>query len=379
MDNELLLVTRLEKMGVAPTESKTLLSGFGDLFVQAHKLVAQSKAIKVTSEDQVEEMALAKKLRIKLMKVRTDAEKVKKAIKEPYLRGAQASQDIYNDIKKITKPEEERLMEQERFAELAEEKRVEERHTRRVTKLSLYVADVSVYDLKNIPDESFDMLVADCKKVYDDKIAAEKTAEKARLKEEADAEIYRDRKMVLAEYSSFIDISKLKADTSQTDYEAMIRTAKSLQKTSEDNLKQVRLENERLKKEADAKMATEAEETKRRADSDAKIRAENDEKIRLANVATEAAEKKLKEARELEDRKKLEETQRLENQKRLEEDEAKKKLLAPDKEKLISLARDIDLIVFPAVNSNEAGEAIKKANQMLDEVSKFLRERARSL
>ena len=379
MTNEITLVTRLGELEVAPEQSKTLLDGFGNLFIEAHKLVAKAKGIKVTSEDQVEEMAEAKSLRIKLMKVRTEAEKIKKAIKEPYLRGAQASQDIYNDIRDITKPEEERLMEQEKFAELAEAKRVEERHTKRVEKLSLYVADVSVYTLREMDDVTFDGLVIDCKTVFDAKIDASKREEKAKIDQEKKEKLYHDRKIILAPYSDFTDISKLTVETNVTDYEEIVSLAQVSKNTYEENQEKIRLENEKLKKEADEKIAKEAIEAKKRADADKKIKDENDEKIRLANVAREDAEDKLKKSKELEEARLLEEKQEADRKVRLEEDEAKKKLLAPDKDKLIDLATAIDMIKFPAVESSQAGEIIREAVKMIDLVSRFIREKAKGL
>ena len=48
MSNEITLVNKIEEMSLAPKQAKDLLDGFGDLFVEAHKIIALSKAIKVT-------------------------------------------------------------------------------------------------------------------------------------------------------------------------------------------------------------------------------------------------------------------------------------------------------------------------------------------
>jgi hypothetical protein len=351
MSNDLTLI--VEKMELAPEQSRTLLDGFGELFVQAHKLSAQSKAIKVTREDQVEEMAKAKEFRIKLMKVRTEAEKIKKAIKEPYLRGAQASQDIYNSIKKITEPEELRLKEQEKFAELAEAKRVEERHSKRIERLSLYVDDVSVYALKDMPDDVFEALLADNKKVYDAKIAAEKEAQKARGEQEKKEAIKRERQLILAPYSDFFE-DEPDWDMSEGAFGDFLKNLKNKKAEKEAEQEKIRQENEKLQ-------AAKEEAEQKQKEAEEKLQKEKEDQERKEREANEAKEKAEREAREV-------------------EEEAKRKaLLAPDKDKLIELATTIDLIKFPAVNSAEAGDIIRKANGMLDEVSKFIREKAKGL
>lgn len=358
----------LEEKQLEPTQSKTLLDGFGDFFVQAHKLVAQAKGIKVTSEDQVEEMARAKELRIKLMKIRKDAERTKVVLKEGYLRGGQAVQDIFNDIRDITQPEEDRLKEQEKFAEIAEAKRVEARHTKRVETLSKYVEDVSVYSLRDMPDDVFDNLVSDCKKVYDQKIADEKKAEEERIAREKAQELYNDRKLILAKFSDFVDLSRLTPDTTQTEYEEMVSLAQSSKKAHEDKQEAIRIENEKLQKEKEEaekeRLAAEkkAEEERKKLEAE---KAEAEEKLRKEKEAQAEKERKALEAEE--------------EKKRVEEEAAKKALLAPDKEKLAELAKTIDIIKFPAVSSKEAGDIIREANLMLDKVSSFIREKAKGL
>lgn len=358
----------LEEKQIDKTQSKTLLDGFGDFFVQAHKLVAQAKGIKVTSEDQVEEMAKAKEVRLQLMKIRTDADKTRKVLKEGYLRGGQAVQDIYNDIRDITQPEEDRLKEQEKFAEIAEAKRVEARHTKRVETLSKYVEDVSVYSLRDMPDDVFNNLVSDCKKVYEQKLAEEKRAEEERIAREKAQELYNERKFVLAKFADFIDLSKLTPDTTTSEYEEMVSLAQSSKKAHEEKQEAMRLQNEKLQKEKEeAEKKRLAEEKKAQAKLEAieKEKKEAEEKLQREREAQAEKERKAREAEE--------------EKKRAEEEAAKKALLAPDKEKLAELVKVIDTIKFPAVSSKEAGDIIREANLMLDKVSSFIREKSKGL
>lgn len=381
MTNEITLVTRLEELEIPGKEAKTLLDAFGELYIDARKLTVESKGIVVTSEDQVEEMAQAKEIRIKLMKVRTEAEKIKKAIKEPYLRGAQGAQDIFNDIKGITKPEEDRLKEQENFAKLAEAKRVADRHTKRIEKLSLYVADVSVYQLSEMDDTTFEGLVADCKAVADAKKEREDQAEKELKQQKIRIEVLNSRKLELAPYKDFTTSStpEITTETTDIEFDKILSGLKEERTKYLEEQEKLRKDKEKLEKEAEEKRVVDAKAEKVRLDKEAEVKAENDEKIRVANKAKEEAENKLKKAKELEETKLLEEKQEADRKTRLEEEEARKKLLAPDKDKLIQLATTVDMIKFPAVESADAGKVVREANQMLDEVSKFIREKAKGL
>lgn len=323
MTSEVTLVTKLEEMELAPEQTKTLLDSFGDLFVEAHKLVARGKGIVVTQEDQKEEMALAKEIRIKLMKVRTQAEKTKKLIKEPYLRGAQAAQDIYNDIRDITEPEEERLAEQEKFAELAEQTRMDKRLSDRTSRLGKYVDDLSVYSLREMPDEVFERLLTDCKLVYDGKVESARKAEEERV---------------------------LKAEA------------------EEKRRKEIELENIKLKKEAEDRKIVEKMKQE-----------EADKKIKKANEMREKAERTLREKEEKEQAR-LDEIARKEKEEadRIAEEE-KKKLLAPDKDKLLLFASTLENYSLPAVASRDAQIILQGAEELIMGVVRRIREKAEEL
>lgn len=323
MTSEITLVTKLKEMELAPEQTKTLLDSFGDLFVEAHKLVAQGKGIVVTQEFQKEEMALAKEIRIKLMKVRTQAEKTKKLIKEPYLRGAQAAQDIYNDIRGITEPEEERLAEQEKFAEIAEQTRMDKRFSERVVRLGKYVDDLSVYSLREMPEDVFERLLVDCKTVYEARVAAIKKEEEDRLEK--------------------------------------IRLEEKRQK-------EIELENARLKKEAEDRKIVEKMKQE-----------EADKKIKKAEEMREKAERTLREKEEKEQAR-LDEIARQEANELREKEEAKKKaLLAPDKEKLLLFAEKLESCSLPAVSSRDAQIILQDAEELIMNVVRRVREKAREL
>jgi len=295
MSNELQLT--IKEIGVPQQQAKTLLDNFGNFFVEAHKLTAKSKAIKVTSEDQLAEMKEARELRLKLRKIRVEADKTRVVLKEGYLRGGQAVQRIFNDIRDITKPEEERLLEQEKFAEriVAENKNRIEKERR--LELSKYVDDVEVFSLHpdQLSTESYNKLLATSKESFEIRRKAEEEAEKKRIAEE---------------------------------------------KAERERIEKIRKENEKLRKEAEQR---EKELAKQRAIEVKKLEAER--KKREALEAKIKAEKEAKERLEREAEEKA-------------EVEAKKILLAPDKEKLELLVKSLMLVKYPALSSKEAKDIL---------------------
>jgi len=175
MENKLLTIVK--NSGLDPIQQKPLLDNFGDYFVQAHKLLAKSKGIQVTSESQIWEMTQARELRLSLKKIRVEADKTRVSLKEGYLRGGNAVQSIYNDIRDITEPEEERLREQERFVEIAKEKEKAELVLQRTRELNEFIEDTSTYDLGNLSQGEYITLLAKIKKEYQQKIDEEKRVE----------------------------------------------------------------------------------------------------------------------------------------------------------------------------------------------------------
>jgi len=308
MKNENSITKYIQENELAPETSKTLQELFNPLFEQADEWVAKAKEINVTDCNQTREMAVARQVRLALRDIRVNTEKVRKTAKEESLRKGKAIDGIANVIKYLIEPIEEHLEKQEKFVELQEEKRKDELRDKRVSQLEKYELDLTVYDLRNMTEETFTDLV----KSQDLLIEQRQKAEAERIaKEKAEAE-ERER---------------------------------------------MRIENEKLKKQA---AEAEAEAKKVKAEQDEKLRKEREEKERLEK------ELKAKEEKELKAKK---EAQIL----------AKKQAAAPDKEKLITLAKTIGNLELPKVTSEEAKKIIADTKTLLNKVSKFLKDKSEEL
>jgi len=319
-DNKLQLI--IEKSGLQKEQKKPLLDNFGDFFVKAHKLVTKSKSIIVTREDQIKEMEQARELRIQLKNLRNDANKVRVSLKEGYLRGGNAVQEIFNDIKEIIKPEEDRLLEQEKFIEKIQAERKEKEVNEKLLKISKYSENDQYTDRKiieSLSNDSFEKYLATVKTAFETKKAEE-------VKLEADR------------------VAKVEAEREEQE--------------------KTRLENIRLKEEADARekeLAKERAEQQKVLEAERKLRAEADAKVEAERQKEQA---RLKEEADALDKK---------------AEEEKQKLLAPDKNKLFIISADLEAYKLPSVSSNNAKIILNELDNSLKELSYWLNNEIKKL
>lgn len=186
-NNELQLV--VEESGLEKNKVQELMKQFGDDFAFARDLVARYKDIKVTSKDQVDEMQKAREARITLKTLRVAVENTRKELKEQSLREGKAIDGAANIIKALIIPVEEHLEKQEKFIEIEEKTREEQKFNRRVSELSQWVPDITVYDLRQMSEETFQELLKNSKKATEDAEIAKKKLEEDRIsKEKIEAE-----------------------------------------------------------------------------------------------------------------------------------------------------------------------------------------------
>lgn len=129
------------------------------------------------------------------------------------------------------------------------------------------------------------------------------------------------------------------------------------EKADVEEQERVRTENIRLKKEAEERDAREAEERKQR-------QAELD------------AERKKREAVEAEQR---ETREKAEAEHQRQENERRRASLAPDKEKLLALAVELERLELPALESHDAQVILGKVGEVLAKTSAYLRINAEKL
>lgn len=310
--------------------SKTLIEKMSVFFQDADSQKAIIDKIVINKPDQIAEMKEARDIRLKIKNKRIEARNIVRDEREK-LKNAMADFTLqdklwlksFQMLEAVCDNLEAKCEEKEKFAERWEAEQKQLKYEDRVSKLHPYGTDPSIYNLRDMEDETFEKLLANEKLAFEARVEAEKQAEAERKAQEEAERIEQER---------------------------------------------IRKENEKLKAEAELR---EKELAKERADQQAKLDAEKKKR--------EAIEAKIKAEKDAHALKEAQEKARIEAIKQAEVEEARKKLLAPDKEKLMELAQLIDQVQLPAVSSKEASSVIRATEEMLGKVTNYIREKAKGL
>ncbi len=309
---------------ITPADQANLRSVFLPFEEGAKAVKEQVYAIKVTDPSQKQEMAQARQYRLKLKDLRVSAEHAKKREKEESLKKGKAIDAVFNYILSIIEPMEEHLQEQEDFVTRMEEAEEAARLLRRRDKILAAGADPSFYNLKDMSEDIFEKVLNECLMIQ-----LKKVEEAAKQEEE--------------------------------------RIAK--EKAAAEERERMRLENERLKAEAEAREKVLAEEREKARVERERIESEQRQK----DIDAAAALKVEREAKE-----KVEAEFRAEEEKqaaamKAEEDRLMKIALAPEKEKLMIWAGFISSIVPPEVQTPQAKEILAEGLRLLSSASEYIK------
>jgi len=332
MENNKLQVI-LKEQDIDASDVQKLVKAFGGPFDEVGEILSKYKEVEVTDENDRVGMAKARELRLALKKARTTIENSRKDLKADIVKQGRAIDSVARLVKEEIEPAEQYLELQEKYAEIQEEKRAEEKarveaqiKAQRIEELYTYTDDISLYNLDGMSNEQFDNLIAKLK------------AEKLRL--ETEAKKLEDER-----------IAKEKAEREENE--------------------RVRVENEKLRKEAEAK---EAEQAKKDAEAKAeqdRIQKEADEKLAKERAEREKLEKE-KAEREAEEKRKEEEAKKVEQN----------ALLAPDKDKLFNLATGLSTVRterLPALKTKKAQDVINEVDSKLKELVEYIVQQAKQL
>ncbi len=330
----------IENSGLQISEGEEIKKSYLPFLTQLSETQSQSSKINFENPSGLDEN-IARELRLRTVKIRTSAEKLKDERKKMYLLRSNLEQASFNIIAASCKLTEEVFFNVEKAHEIAEKKRKEQLKTDREAQLSFYTEVANMYPLGEMSEEQFNDLYSGLRIAHENKIAAEKKAEEERIaKEKAEAE----------------------------ENERIRFENEKLQKEAEERKKQITDEKEKIKKESEEKDRLAEIERKKQAqilaDIQAKAEVEHEEKERLAAEikAKEDADKKAKDAEER-------------HKKAVE----KKARLAPDKIKLLKFMQEINDLPRPEVKSIEAADIASKVNIMLVRAANYIKDNADKL
>lgn len=262
------LTTIIKETELEPSKAGIVIKSFTGLFDQAKEWEAKAKAIVITDISQKKEMQEAREARLALKGIRVNAENVRKELKEQSLREGKAIDGIANVIKALIVPIEEHLEKQEKFVEIQEEARKEKVNTERIAKLSQFIPDTSIYNVKEMSDEAFAKLLETSEIAHRAILEAEKKAEADRIAQEKAEKAEQER---------------IRKENETLKKEAEARE-KALAKERAEQEKKLEVERAKARAEAEAREKAEAELF-------AKQKAEEDKKQEAMRVAEENKER----------------------------------------------------------------------------------------
>ena len=337
--------------GIDKSMGQKLVDIYTPLLEAAAATCAQAADVVVTDASQVTEIKASRALRLTLKTLRCEADKKRKELKAGVLQLGNAIDFGYKLLEKQIAPVEKRLEDQEKIAERMEAERQAKIGVSRFVELSPFASAgsflPSAADLGTWPLPQYDAYLAGVKA---EKQRADEAAEAELMRkemEEAEAEQERraqeaerkrleavaaeERKKRLAiEAEARIMAEKLRKENEQA-------TQAALQKVREEQAARDAEREAQLKKErAEAQRQREAEQAERE-----KERKALEEKARCERAVADVLARKERQAREKAEAEALALRQAEEAKRLAEAEAARKAAAAPDKEKLMHLARDI--------------------------------------
>jgi hypothetical protein len=301
MEN-LALIIDPKEFGVEENQAKELMANLPQLKEERSILEQQySLIIKMDIEDPSTSKK-AQELRKLIKNNRTKGIEVwHKNAKDYFLKGGQFVDAIKRKEIAINEKMEDDLEQIEKYAELKEQKRLDELEAIRIETLQPYSEFVPFgANLRIISDEDFNKILNGAKLQYEAKIQSEKKAEEERLENERLENVERERRIKISPFNQFVtqqaDLRNISDDEFDT-YFALLQKAKSNYEAEQEK---IRKENERLKKDAEAKeKALELEREKARKEA-AELEAKRQKEIQAEREKQAKLEAALKAKRDAE-------------------------------------------------------------------------------
>lgn len=236
--------------------------------------------MKETVEGITEEITRkAKRLRLDIGRVRIETEKIRKDQKAEYLRAGQAIDGVSNILKWAVTEKENKLKEVEHYFEIQEQKRLVSLQIEREKLLAPYIDDANERDLARMDEDVFEAFLERRKIQHQQMIEAERQAELTRQEEE------RQRK---------IEEERIRKENARLKREAVARE-KRLAKERAEREKEEALLQEQREKEMQERLDRENELRKKQAEEKAK-RLEAERKLQ-AKLKVEEEARELKHSR----------------------------------------------------------------------------------
>lgn len=346
---------------LAVDSSAALVKSFAPHFSSFYKLLPEAKAIAPDAPK------AARAMRLRIREVRLDSDKTRVAIKAESLRRSKAIDGIHSLLLNDLSPIEESLTAIEKTEETREAARKEALRVARVAELSPF-AEVTFYDLANMPEVSYIQLLQSSKLAHEtrlaaaakaeaDRIAAAKVAEDARLAKEAADKAERDR--LAAENA------RLAKEAAATKAAADAAAKKAAKEKADLEAKQAK---EKAERDAADKAKEDARKAQEKAEADKRVKeqAAKDAEAAKQKAAADLVAKQEREKREAAEKALADQQKAAADKVAADRAAAKRAAAAPDREKLTAFAKAIRALPIPTLSTAPETQAI-----LAEQVEKF--------
>jgi len=338
--------TELKGYQISADAATNISRQLSDPIVEITTLTPKAYDIIVEDASQIDKMEAAKELRLQIKNWRVDLDKRRKSVKEDALNMSKAIDGLAGIYRKRAEEAEAYLLLQERFVEILQEKaqkELAEKRTKELLKFEIEEENIAAYRLGELPEASYVMLKNGLEKAYNERIEAEKAAEReAEIKAEHER-IYQSRRDELAKFAQFGAFDELQVGMSDGEYASIIYRMQQKKKQWDLEQEQIRKQNEQLQAERE-------KERKEREKLEAKLAAQKE------------AERKAKEEADRKAKEEAAEKQRIEKE---EKEKAIKAEQAPDKDKLIAFIDSLAATRLPDVKSQAAKDIVEFASEKI--------------
>lgn len=365
MENKLMKIepSQLEEVvknsGLQIQEGEEIKKSYIPFLNQLAEIQEQSNKINFENPAQIDEM-ISRELRLKTVKIRTGASQLKDDRKRIHLLKGNLEQAAFNLISASCKLAEEAFTQVEKAREIAAEKAAQELKIERLKELEPYNEFVIPgTDFAHISEDSYQKIFTGAKLQFEYRIEQQKKAEAERIAREKEQERIR------------LENEKLKKEAEEKE--------KQLQAEREKAEKERKAAEEKARKERELIEAKAAEE-KRRADEKLRIEREKaNEKLNAEKAAKSKLEAEIKAKQLAEEKARKEAEAKILADQKAKALAEKKALAAPDKVKLIELARIIEGLLLPELKIVEGKEILANIKILLMKTASYIREKTLTL
>jgi hypothetical protein len=239
---------------------------------QIPTLETSASALVVTKENYLVLSDAARAIRLKVRKTRIAVEHKREELVEDLNKRTGAINKMARTLREKLESMEEKLLEQEKFAEIEAARIQDEKRIARIAEITPFLSAPPTVDLGLVKDDAYAGMLQDAKDAHTARLAREQK-EKEEAAERARIEILnRVRANELAPLVRFITV-KLEniGAMPEEEYAAIHAGALAGQKAEAEAIEAQRIENERLKKEADQREALAKKEREEAAKEKARL------------------------------------------------------------------------------------------------------------